>query len=389
MVQGRKTVEKTRFTWATRTTLSIIGTCMLVMVFFVNLVFANIGDELMAKMRSGSSRVSAGEVAGLIQQGGDVNAADNTVRGEWITPLMYAAMYNPKPDVFLVLIENGADVNADDKKAGRTPLMYAAMYNSNLEILRVLIENGANVDAIDKNGYRASDYALENKNFEKMDVHFLFAGKMIPVSVSETRPAEIQTEMQNIRKSQFIDPIPSSSPKPSSTGNRKAATEKLLSVTGSPRVSAGEITRLIKEGADVNAVGGDGWTPLMSAASSSSSPEVLQILIEKGARVNAASKNGTTPLMCAAAENSNSKILRALIEKGANVKAVDKDGKTPLMWAAEYNSNPEVLRILIVNGSVAAAKDKFGKRAFDYAEKNRALKQTGAYLLLREKTIFQ
>ena len=136
---------------------------------------------------------------------------------------------------------------------------------------------------------------------------------------------------------------------------KEEATEQLLSVAGSTGVE--EVTRLIKEGADVNVTDKDRETPLMYAARGNTNPEVLRVLIEGGADVSAVNRNGRTPLMRAARYNSNPEVLRLLIERGADVNAVDNGGWTILMYAAVGNSNPEVLRILIEGGANVNAVD--------------------------------
>ena len=139
----------------------------------------------------------------------------------------------------------------------------------------------------------------------------------------------------------------------------KEATAKLLSTVS--EASAEEVARLIQEGADVNAVDGYGWTPLMLAARDNSSPDVLQVLIEGGANVNAVDKDRETPLMHAACNNSNPEVLRVLIEGGADVNAVDEDGWTPLELAASDNENPEVLRVLIEGSANVNYIDRYDR----------------------------
>ena len=198
------------------------------------------------------------------------------------------------------------------------------------------------------------------------------------------------------------------------------ATKQLLSVVLNSGVSVEEVTRLIQEGANVNAKGMGRSTPLMFAASCNKNPDVLRLLVEKGANVNAIDRRRMAPLNCAAA-NSNIEILRVLVENGANVNsanmrgmtplieaafinpkpdflqvllkhganvnAVDKDGKTALISAAARNPNPVVLQTLLDSGADVAVKDKEGKTALDYAEGNENLKGTDALKLLREKTL--
>ena len=171
--------------------------------------------------------------------------------------------------------------------------------------------------------------------------------------------------------------------KPSGTPASGIATEKLLSVAG--RADVQEVTRLIQEGANVNAEYNYRWTPLMFAARYNSDPEILGALIENGANVNAVNIHGSTPLMAAAIYNSNPDVTRALLEHGASVNAVDNLGHTPLMQAARYNSSPEVLKLLIENGADVGIKDKNGQTALDHAAKNEKLRGTEAYILLQEK----
>jgi ankyrin repeat protein len=193
-----------------------------------------------------------------------------------------------------------------------------------------------------------------------------------------------------------------------SIASRRAATERLLSSFGyeKERLSVEEVTRLIQEGADVNAVDLEGKTVLMKvvqntsldpkllqvvkvliengadvnavdkwggetslslAAKSSENSEILRILIESGANVNVADKQGKTPLMLVT-EMGNSEAIRILIENGADVNAVDTQGKTPLMHAAERR-NPEPLQILIESGADINTADRMGKKASDYTKK--------------------
>ena len=97
---------------------------------------------------------------------------------------MYAAMYNKNPDIILVLLKNGADIDAVDE-GGMTPLMHAAErsndgdIHSNPDALRVLIENGADVAIKDGDNYRALDYASENRELEKTDAYKLLRKKTL------------------------------------------------------------------------------------------------------------------------------------------------------------------------------------------------------------------
>ena len=101
------------------------------------------------------------EVRQLIQDGADVNAEDK----DGLTPLMHAAKYNSNPEVLRTLIGAGADVNAKNKD-GLTPLMLAAGNNPNPEVLKALLEAGADAKAKNNEGKTAFDYARMNEKLK-------------------------------------------------------------------------------------------------------------------------------------------------------------------------------------------------------------------------------
>lgn len=210
--------------------------------------------EATEKLRAILRTASAEEVTGLIWEGAHVN----DVGHEGKTPLMIAAGKNSNPDVLRVLIERGARVNAVDKK-GNTSLIYAAMQNENPDVLRFLIDNGADAAIKNNSGDTAFDYAEKNEKLKTTNAPDLLH--------------------ENASKKDAL-----------------RATKTLLDLVESANIE--EIARLIREGADVNAIDRLHWTPLMWAARGNKNPDVLRLLIENGAYVNAADSDWepATPL---------------------------------------------------------------------------------------------
>ena len=121
------------------------------------------------------------------------------------------------------------------------------------------------------------------------------------------------------------------------------------------------VKKAIAAGADVNAKGNGGETPLHHATTK----EVTELLIAEGADVNAKSADGLTPLH-EAALYGDTEISELLIAKSANVNAKDDDGETPLHEAV-YNGHKEVTELLIAAGADVNAKSADGQTPLHYS----------------------
>lgn len=142
-----------------------------------------------------------------------------------------------------------------------------------------------------------------------------------------------------------------------------------------PLVAAAEsgnaemVELLIAKGADINGTAKEGATAVMAAAGAGRL-QVLQILIDKGANVSAEMENGTTALMFAA-NSGNVKETKLLVEKGADVNARRKDGATALVGAIAGGGHLDVIKVLVENGADVNPTVKYGVKALRLAEMNR------------------
>lgn len=109
---------------------------------------------------------------------------------------------------------------------------------------------------------------------------------------------------------------------------------------------ANAVSKLLAEGAEINAEDDWGATPLHLAVSEKKS---VKLLIEAGANVNATDCHKETPLHFAVNAN-NEKIASLLIEAGANLNEPDYDSNTPL-YTAVLLRNLRMCKLLVDAGA--------------------------------------
>jgi len=88
------------------------------------------------------------QIKDAINNGANVNARF-PITGA--TPLMWAAGYNPDPEVIVALVNAGADVN-EKSISGATSLDWAITHNPNLEVITALVKSGFDVNLQNENG---------------------------------------------------------------------------------------------------------------------------------------------------------------------------------------------------------------------------------------------
>jgi ankyrin repeat protein len=108
-----------------------------------------------------------------------------------------------------------------------------------------------------------------------------------------------------------------------------------------------QVRTLLRAGADVNTVDGDGTTALMHAVIEAD-VDLVKLLVESGANVNARNAIDSTALMYAA---TNLEKTRVLLDAGADVKAKGKGGATPMSVAVTTFGSTPVLRLLTEKGA--------------------------------------
>jgi len=116
------------------------------------------------------------------------------------------------------------------------------------------------------------------------------------------------------------------------------------------------VRALLKEGADVNAVQGDGVTGLHWAARQGAA-ELAGTLIVAGANVKATTRFGAITPLHLAAERGSAAVIALLVKGGADVNARTSTGATALMFAAA-SGDTAAIAALIDAGAAIEAKER-------------------------------
>ena len=138
----------------------------------------------------------------------------------------------------------------------------------------------------------------------------------------------------------------------------------------------------IEAGMSVNAINGNGETPLIIAAKNSSEELVKFILAQKEVDINAVDKNGQNALFAAVVGKQKS-IIDILTEHGADWQKKDAVGMNILHFATIKN-NSEVVKLAIKKGVDVNKKTDNQKTALQLAQENNniqlveLLKENGA-----------
>ena len=228
-------------------------------------------------------------------------------------------------------------------------MMPNSEYNKkgSIKIIELYIENGADVNTQDNNGETPLDLALKGSSMTYMP----------PGIISMPEGIEFNNPNQNHESS---GPIAILLKKHGGrTGRSLQASDK--SIGGAAYEGDIEaVKKHLADGAKVN----DG----IFAAAMGGHTEIVKLLIDEGADVNAEGDDGRTPLHL----TSKREQALLLISKGADVNAKDKDGYTPLMAAVsptlnEGSHQKEYIELLIDKGAKVNSKSSKGGTALDWA----------------------
>ncbi|KAJ7287134.1 ankyrin repeat-containing domain protein [Mycena rebaudengoi] len=281
----------------------------------------------------------------LIEKGANVNAQG----GEYGNALQAASSSGHESIVHL-LIEKGENVNAQGGSFGNA--LQAASSSGHESIVHLLIEKGANVNA--QGGRFGNALQAASYGGHESIVHLLIEkGENVNAQGGSFGNA-LQAASYGGHESivhLLIEKGENVNAQGGSFGNALQA----ASCSGHESI----VHLLIEKGADVNAQGGEDGNALQ-AASSSGHESIVHLLIEKGANVNAQGGHFGNALQAAASYGRHESIVHLLIEKGANVNAQGGSFGNALQ-AASYGGHESIVHLLIEKGeNVNAQGGSFG-----------------------------
>src|SRR5262245_61623627 len=302
------------------------------------------------------------EMADLLIRAGARVAAKTR---EGVMPIQLAAINGSAP-MLDRLLKAGADPNGSLSAAGDTAIMMAAR-TGKPEALRMLVESGANVNARETwGGTTALMWAVSEGHAE--------AATMLVAAGADVNARSNYVAAANGRGFEGRTPV----------GNRTdPKTEEFASGWLTPLMLAVregdvELARiLVKAGADVNAVAGDGKTALALAVFNGNY-EAASFLVDSKADVNKADAQRFTPLFWAVDRRNMETapnfpwmvtvdpmpLIRKLLDAGANTNAIVnntprgrmREGSPRIVFAtalmrAVFAGDLEVVKLLLARGA--------------------------------------
>ena len=287
----------------------------------------------------------------LIQNGADVNAVDKRKHTFDRTGLLLA-LERGHFDVAKLLIQSGADVNIVDGYEKKSPLHVAAKVGR-INVVKVLIQNGAQVNYGDKDNYTALHRAVRNGYVDVAKLLILNGADVnLAESLGRWTALHFACDKGHLEIVKILI-------------ENGAKVNMLTKIHGdalmracSSCVSVDVVKYLISHGSNVNRATKWGWTPLRYLSSVSNKYDdnrliVCNMLISNGANVNVnadSTMHGANTPLYEACSIGLVFIAKLLIQNGAHVNAQNMWGTTPLITAA-LQGHFEILKLLIRNGA--------------------------------------
>lgn len=275
----------------------------------------------------------------------------------------------------MILIENGADIEATNRK-GKTPI-HTAVRNGNYAMIVLLLENGADVRAVQHNGYTllhlAASLRAQGSRSAKTD-----QASIARVLLESGADVNAVTRDQNtaLHVAAAHGSLPFAKVLIENGANLTAVnTSRNTPLRCAVLGGSHDLVRLLlKTEGDLTVGDKRRHTSLHLAASRGGTP-MVRLLLELGADPKAITEKGLTTLMCAASFKVRKQdkkkvggpdfkqlveIAQLLADNGVEINTLSNNGKSALHLAAEYG-NEALVKFLLDHGITVLAKSNIGE----------------------------
>ena len=292
----------------------------------------------------------------LIEMGADVNAQDSLSQ----TPLTLVSHREDNTETMKLLLEKGADVNIPDY-CKFSPI-HMTCKEGYLEGTRLLLEKGANLETYNGHGYSPFGLGLLKEHKDVCELLLKKEPKLLNKIVDTALgdyPIHVASKGGN---SEIIKLLLNKGSYITSKNKEGLSPIHLVTRCGNIRIAKLLIDKLPNVVKDRSK---SGQTPLHIGVEYNNLQMVSELL-KHDTFVNAQDNEKSTPLHVAC-KRGNIQIVKLLIEKNAFINIHDKLGLTPLHVAIK-NKNPEIVQFLVQKSNCNLnVKDKNGKTALDMA----------------------
>lgn len=271
-------------------------------IFNVNVFLDNpLHSELVKAIEEGNTKI----VLDLLHNSVGIN---ETIEMGYTSLLL--ATYKNNFKIVKLLLENGADVNAQSRHDRKTALMLGSM-NGNIEIVEILTQYDADIDLKDNYARSAFDFAKNKPDILKL----LFLARQ------NKEILRIEAEEDNLELDEDVIDLE----------NESEINNALITAVINGYYD--KVKLLVEKNADVNYIDDEGLNSVYYAVDIDDF-EITEYLIEKGAEINVVAKDNSTPLQQAVL-NGNIDIVKLLVNNGAKLNAIGAEGKTALSTAKD------------------------------------------------------
>jgi ankyrin repeat protein len=268
----------------------------------------------------------------LLKHGADLNS--KTTPG--LTPIHFAAKYGHL-DILKFIIDSGCEMNVSTNDQNEASHM-ATMFGKS-DCLSYLIDLGCNLKVQNSDGDQIVHLACFPGTVNCMKILFYRGADIYSYNQDGFQPLHCAALYRSVNVLKFLLDI-GVDPKSLTCGNDQA-----IHLAFGPDNNLDCLKLLIDYGADVNAVGSNGMSPIMTATINGTAESIL-ILALANADVNQHTFDEGLSSLHLAARHGQTQCIALLISLGSNINALSKDGFTPLSFATMYDHVETILELL-------------------------------------------